>query len=175
MRRTMACLAVAVLCVAASCVDSKFVADDVDAGRLEQLRADPTVAFLKSAGASCQDQLAHYRPASGEPLDFAGVELNQVTCQAPREMAGRLLDVATDAGWGPGWSLSSFELRRQFGDAWATMSVENTWSQLFLTLQLPPHTDTGSAPRRSEIEQGRACLASARSGQPPTQGCPLQL
>jgi hypothetical protein len=175
MRRTMACLAVAVLCVAASCVDSKFVADDVDAGRLEQLRADPTVAFLKSAGASCQDQLAHYRPASGEPLDFAGVELNQVTCHAPRELAGRLLDVATAGGWGPAWSLLSFELRRKFGDAWGRMSVENAGAQLSVRLLLPPHTEKGSAPGPWEIKQGRACLASARTGQPPAEGCALQL
>jgi len=68
-----------------------------------------------------------------------------------------------------------FELAKRVGDAWAAMTVTSIGAGLSVRLTLPPHTDKGSAPVPANAEKGRACLASARSGQPATPECPLTL
>lgn len=159
------------LVVAAGCADSKFQPNAEDSRRLALLRADPLTAALTG----CTESLAHYRPSTGEPLDFAAVEDTEVRCSPPpgHDEVVRVLRVADAAGWTPTLLSGSFRLRKRFGDLWATARVSSTPLGLSVDLALPPHTGEGFAPAPLEAEAGRACAGAVLAGSPPPAGCPL--
>lgn len=173
----MAALIAVVSCVAVGCADSHFRADAEDARRLELLHGDPLFTYL-AAPADYEDNPAHYRSSSGEPLDFAAVEDGVVGCTKPTASAEDVLGVlavAETAGWTPsveGGSGGRFRLRKRFGEVWASAAADAGPAGLRVDFSIPPHTSTGFPPGPGEAAQGRTCLDAVKTAQAPPPDCP---
>lgn len=174
--RRLAALAVLALSVAAACADSKFLPNDEDSRRLDLLHADPAYAVVRAATRGCEEALAHYRPASGEPLDLAAVEPTRVRCSgsaAAADSAATVLDGAEAAGWLPVVDVGSFAFPKRLDGVRATLVVDSAYGNISARLEAPPHGGRNVPPSTYQLDKSRACLTAARAHQPPSPDCPL--
>ena len=172
-RRRVAALT-AVLLWGSGCADSHFTSDAEDARRLALLRGDPLTVYL-GGPAGCEETPAHYRPSTGEPLDFAAVEPGLILC---RPVSGDgfpgLRATAEAAGWTTSAEGGEYQFHKRFGDVWAMAKVGVGFdgSGLYVRLTIPPHSSQGYPPSPRAVADGRACADAVAPGQPPAPGCP---
>jgi hypothetical protein len=175
-RRRVAALTAVLLLGAPGCADSHFKPDAEDARRLALLHGDPLAVAL--AAGTCTDSTAHYRPSSGEPLDFAAVEDNLVRCTRPAASRDEILAVLA-AGEAAGWKPSvedapggNLRFRKRFGKVWASAEISASLG-VVVDITMPPHTSAGLPPTPADEALGRACVDAARAGRPTMPDCAL--